>query len=310
MSWTCKACGMLNWSSRSTCRGCPPAPGGKSQQAGKGRMGRGKGREPSNSSRSPSAESPSSTHFPPTENTPGSGTESCDRATLQTQLSAVESAMEALGDTAAPDITQGLQAKAEKLKQQLMASRPLGQRLEGLRGAIQRGETRLLKAQAALEEATKKVDEETQLLTQRREEMRRLEAELVRDLASPPSGFRHEQQGNTVPPWVAERLEYFAQQLRAGNLTNPAALADQLLLLGEPAVSDGASRYDETETPYHVEQLDGHTEADMECAGQQIVQQWSEAPGNRRRLLGKHLIETPQLGAPGSTASSTPSARA
>ena len=139
MSWMCKTCGLLNWSSRSTCRGCPPAPSGKSQRAGKGRMGSGKGREPSNSSSSPPAESPSSTHYPSAESTSGSGAESCDRATLQTQLSAVESAMEALGDTVAPDIKQGLQAKAEKLKQQLMASRPPGQRLEGLRGAIQRG---------------------------------------------------------------------------------------------------------------------------------------------------------------------------
>ena len=134
--------------------------------------------------------------------------------------------------------------------------------------------------------------------------MRRLEAELVKDLTPTPLGFRPTQQA-IIPPWVGGRLKYFAQQLKAGNLTNHAALAEQLLLLGESPVptSEGMSWADESEIPYPTEQLEVLTETDMDCAEQQAPPQWSVAPGNRRRLLGKHMVETPQLGAPGSAAS-------
>ena len=77
----------------------------------------------------------------------------------------------------------------------------------------------------ALQEAQKRITEETDLLERRQKEMRAMETELIKDLSHAPSGFRQTSEA-TVPPWVASKLQYFAQQLRAGNLTNPAPLAD------------------------------------------------------------------------------------
>ena len=44
----------------------------------------------------------------------------------------------------------------------------------------------------------------------------------------------------------------------------------------------------------------------MECTQQTEVAQWTEGKGNRRRLLGKHIVETPQVGALGSSLASPP----
>ena len=262
MTWQCLLCGLHNWDTRSQCRGCPPAttPGtaaaSEARHSGKGRLG--KGRQ-ANDEMNTTLSTASSISPAAAEASQDGATAQEDRAALQAQLTSLESAIAALGESAAPDIWQGLQDKAEQVKQRLRDGRPLGQRLEGLRGAIQRGEARLLKAQMALQEAQKRVTDETDLLERRQQEMRAMETELIKDLSHAPSRFRQTSEA-TVPPWVASKLQYFAQQLRAGNLTNPAALADQLLLLGQPANTAGHNWEEEQDNSWEEEQEDDMSE--------------------------------------------------
>ena len=100
-----------------------------------------------------------------------------------------------------------------------------------------------------------------------------------------------------VPPWVADKLTFFAEQIKAGNLTNQLALADELLKLRTEAPTASTAAGPATNL---CEGVQGAQDGMEGVTAEEARTTWSTVPGNRRRMTSKHIVETPQVGQSGS----------
>ena len=155
------------------------------------------------------------------------------RATLQHHLNYMLQLQEGFGLQTPEWMVNATAADVEAAKLKLRSMRPPGQKLEGLRGVVARGEKRLANAQARLEAAELEVidaraghAEESLRLEEHRAEMQAL----VSDLASTAQVFQVDSPAQ-LPPEIAS----LNQQIASLNqqLCNQAMVAQQQLELLE-----------------------------------------------------------------------------
>ena len=182
------------------------------------------------------------------------------------------------------------------LQEALRDRRPIGQRLDGLRGVITRGETRITTKREALAAAQQALSEEEAEVEKHKEQLKVLEAEL----AAQTSSFQVVEE-QTVLPWMEDTIMSLAVSIRRGTdkggipLSKEAIAEAMMRLVAEP----------EPELPEVPEDEDGdlvldgaadHATADTNAPVTPINKQ------RRVRLASKTLVETPMLGQPGSVA--------
>ena len=195
MSWGCKSCGCINWSSRSACRACEVAAWPSLGQSGSAHHKKKKG--PAASSAGPAgapqnkvdqtvvktavrvvatsatavvtasaAGGTVTDHVDLTVHSAPKGMTASSVAALKAELAGLEAALASLvgsNGSASASVAAQVQASVDALRVQIRDKRPPGERLEGLRGAIQRGEQRLLTAKQELAVAVAKMEAEQAL---------------------------------------------------------------------------------------------------------------------------------------------------
>lgn len=319
MSWMCKACRTCNWESRVTCRSCsavqwpsPTAAAGK-PKGGTKRAG-GPGSAPGTTP--PAGASPPSVGV---AGAPKGSTEPPTVAQLKAEVAGLKASLDALGpatsqgSAATATARESLQAGIDDLEARIRDQRSPLERLQGLRGAIGRGRRRLTEMNAEREAIVNKIEAEEELLAKRQGELEELERELMEDISKDKPGFRVGAQA-AAPPWLAEALEDLAALLEKGATIDRSSMAASLRGLAVPPPAPMPPDRDEatgdaamgetsgTPSQYHIgcsdDDLDS-TPVPMKQASATLAPQ-AVTPSDRRKLSGKHLVETPQLGAQGS----------
>ena len=224
--WSCLTCGTMNWPTNRACRHCfavPwPAPStGTKDKSGKDKPGA-KDKKAKNTPPSAGAQHPA----PDNETTP---------AQQLKALQATRDTMSAAG--VAEGLLTQIDAEIERLQELTRDRRPIGQRLDGLRGVVARGEARLLTKQAAVDEAIKALDEERKEVEKHRGQLKELEEELAAPAKDTAALFQ-EAAEMKVPPWVKDGVSSLAIAIKRGTDMNgrpldPASIADALQRLVE-----------------------------------------------------------------------------
>ena len=267
-------------------------------------------------------------------------------AALKAELAGLEAALASLvgsNGSASASLAAQVQASVDALKVQIRDKRPPGERLEGLRGAIQRGEQRLLTAKQELAAAVAKVEAEQELLDNRKAEMAALESELLLELSS-RTPFRVTTP-QAVPPWLCDALAQLASGVSGGQV-DQQTLVSSLLQLAEqrtPAstpectMEDGGGPSMEDGEPSRQPMPPPQWNVAGAAAGRASVPrgrprscsrsphrvtdsssedegggEWKEARSTRRatgRESIRHYASTPQLGAEGSKPAATAARR-
>ena len=165
---------------------------------------------------------------------------------LKAQLAGLNAAREALLVSGAPTTALGaIEQEAAEIQRQLKDLRPTGEKLEGLRGVIRRGERRLQEAEEELVRIQAQTKGEQEEITLHRDELAALETELVQELQGlllgPPE----------VPPWLKDTLLQLATHLRSGGPIDPQQIAASIegLTIPPPApepAEDPGEEEDET----------------------------------------------------------------
>ena len=131
-------------------------------------------------------------------------------AQLRQELAKLEASLKVFNGGGASEVEESLETNAvqalirqniEAVKAKIRDQRPVTERLEGLRGAIQRGRNRLKAAEAELNEVQMRIAAEKEILTKREAEMATLEHELMAEVANRNKfqSFR-EMEEQHVPP--------------------------------------------------------------------------------------------------------------
>jgi len=208
---------------------------------------------------------------------------------LKAQLAGLNAAREALLVSGAPTTAlDAIEQEAAEIQRQLKDLRPTGEKLEGLRGVIRRGERRLQEAEKELERIQAQIKNEQEEITLHKDELAALETELVQELQGPPE----------VPPWLKDTLLQLAGHLRSGGPIDPQQIAASIEGLTipppapEPAENPGE---EEDETPV----IQASTYAKVSRGTGKPSAAWTTVVPTRLRT--KTQAETPQLGARGST---------
>jgi hypothetical protein len=200
-------------------------------------------------------------------------------------------------------IIDGIQDEIEDVQCQIRGMRPTGERLEGLKGVIARGERRLEQARQDLQEASIRIDSETKEIAEHKAELAELEQQLVRELRDARPGTATPV---VIPPWMCDTILKLAGHLRGGGPINPTQLAASLEgLVIQPPPPEPAEELGELD-PDEGEMSDdcgNFSEEDfLKAAPKRGPEQgFQEVAGRRTRAKGKTFVATPQLGQRGST---------
>jgi hypothetical protein len=213
---------------------------------------------------------------------------------LKAQLQAATTARACLAEAGAtPSFLQKLDEEITTLKRAMQDRRPVGERLEGLRGVIARSERRLEAAKKELEAAQASAAQQELELAAYQEELAQLESEIVQEFkASTP--FSSEAGAASLPSWIQQSMADVARHLRSGKEIDPASLADTIegMLVPPPAPVPPEQWGG---TPQEATEGD-HMEEDVEKENTDP----SYSVVRPRRANRKTLVETPLLGQPGS----------
>ena len=214
---------------------------------------------------------------------------------LEAELSDILSALSALPEKHV--CRQALEDQAAKVKQAIYDSRPLGVRIDGLQGVLARSQSRLEKAQQDLADAKSRIEVETAAVDMYNRQLRDLEATIQQAPQHPLGDYATEAAGpptNSVPEWFNSELAHIVTQLRADVSCDRALLAQHI----EHMISTAGIHKQETDV----------TSLDLSLAVPEQTVMKEKAPpedcpypsSTRRKMAGKTLVETPQVGQAGS----------
>ena len=258
-SWTCRTCSTANWQNLTSCRWCgitpwPALSGSRAPRKGKtttvtptaGRTARA-GHTPA-----AAAAEPPGVAAAPMAQMPEQGAVAQPQR-LKAQLQAAMTARTCLAEAGATQsFLQELDEEITTLKRAMQDRRPVGERLEGLRGVITRSERRLEASKKELEAAQASTAQQEQELAAHQQELAQLESEIVQEFkASTP--FSCEARSASVPSWIQQSMADVARHQHSGKEIDPASLADAIeaMLVPPPA-------------PVPPEQWEGTPQADTE----------------------------------------------
>ena len=213
---------------------------------------------------------------------------------LKAQLQAAMTARACLAEAGAtPSFLPKLDEEITTLKRAMQDRRPVGERLEGLRGVITRSERRLEASKTELEAAQASTAQQEQELAAHQQELAQLESEIAQEFkASTP--FSCETRAASLPSWIQQSMADVARHLRSGKEIYPASLADTIEGMRMPPPA-----------PVPPEQWEGTPQAATEGDHmEEEVEKENMDPSysvvRPRRSSRKTLVETPLLGHPGS----------
>ena len=311
--WSCLACGVQNWSTNRTCRACFTAPWpAPSVAAAKKKNGTGKPASGGAGSKS------AALALPPPAAPPAGGASEEPAKHPAAQLKVLQATRESLASAGvASSVLESTDAEIARLTDLTKDLRPIGQRLDGLRGVISRGEARLAAKEAALEDARKALEDERAEVVKHKAQLQALEEELAAGVAKP----FHEEPQQTVPPWLRDALLGLARTIHRGTDMNGTpldnkALAASLARMVEPVVPDNSMSG--VPRPEVSEISDEELELELAPLPPAPASEGAEGPGTAgtstggvpstpsTRVRGKALVETPQVGKPGSVTHRTP----
>ena len=210
-----------------------------------------------------------------------------DASQLRSELKSIQAALAALPPQHA--CRQSLEEAA------IYSQKPLGVRIDGLRGVLDRTQSRLTKAKEDLVDAQNRVQIESAAAQMYSQQLADIESSIQHHTIYPLGSRPLQAEG--PPDWMCVSLQHIAQQLRTDTPFQRAELATHLEKLLEAAVVPAPSE--------HIP-VGADTDMDSPCSLKEKVPPVNDTDplitqeGARRRLTGKTFVETPQLGLPGS----------